>query len=215
MIDLLAVKVQGLFSVPFPLTSMTLMATFIPETPPASPNFLPSASGPLSPPAQSWDLPNVQPFSSASYKFLIKEPTHSVSQHPPFSLTSPPISEPRSHGASNDQHSTQRPPSQASCVNRLRHLYRLVTHSRKLTLPVYLPYPKDAAAKTHEVHLTHFFTSQHHEDSSIHTESKPPPFLSESALPSPPWPVTLCCVSSVCCFLSSHACRRLSGVSRL
>ena len=77
MIDLLTVKVQGLFSAPFPLTSVTLMATFIPETPPASPNFLPSASGPLSPPAQSWDLPNVQPFSLASYKFLIKELTHS------------------------------------------------------------------------------------------------------------------------------------------
>lgn len=215
MIDLLAVKVQGLFSAPFPLTSMTLMATFIPETPPASPNFLPSASGPLSPPAQSWDPRNVQPFSLASCKFLIKELTHSQFHNThPSALHLHPFPSP-DHTELRTTSTRQHPPSQASCMNRLRHLYQLVTHSRKLTLPVYLPYPKDEAAKTHEAHLTHFFTSQHHEDSSIHTESKQPPFLSESALPSPLWPVSLCCVSSVGCFLSSHACRRLSGVSHL
>lgn len=156
--------------------------------------------------------------SLSGIKFLpgsIKELTHSQfhSTHP-SALHLHPFPSP-DHTELGAASTRQHPPSQAVCTKRLRHLCQRVTHGRKLTLPVYLPYPRDAAAKTQEGHLTHVFTSQHHADSSIHTESKQPPFLSESASPSPLWPVTLCCVSSVCCFLSSHACRRLSGVSRL
>ena len=44
-------KAQDLRSVPFPLTSTTLKATFIPEPRPASSKFLTSTPGPLSPPS--------------------------------------------------------------------------------------------------------------------------------------------------------------------
>ena len=121
-------------SAPFPLTSTTLMAAFIPEPPPASSKFLTSTPGPLSPPGPELgpsQRATSQPallwiFDQRTYPFRASQ--HPSSSHPPPSVSWHPLPGP-AHLGSDDRASTGHPRSQGCCTNCLPHFYQQATHS--------------------------------------------------------------------------------------